>query len=290
MQWINALIQGLLLGGLYALLASGLSLMFGVMRIVNLAHGTFAVLAAYLGLIIVQEFDVSPVIAIIVVVPVMAALGYAVQRGLFNLSLKRGGLSPLLVAFGLAVVLTQGLQEVFSADTQSIPIGALAGESFEIAGDLFIGVFPLITFVIGVLVVLALQVFLSKFALGRAMRAASDDSEAVTLMGIDNKQVYALSTAIAFATVGLAGLLIGMRTQFSPTFGDAILIFAFEAVIIGGLGSLWGTLIGGLVLGCAQTIGAQINPSYGVLAGHLVFLAILAFRPSGLLPKVVSSR
>ena len=290
MQWVNALIQGLLLGGLYALLASGLSLMFGVMRIVNLAHGTLAVLAAYLGLIAVQEFELSPIVAIVIVVPIMAVLGYAVQRGLFNLALKRGGLAPLLVAFGLAVVLTQGMQEVFSADTQSIPIGSLAGDSFQVANDLYIGVFPLITFVIGVLVVAALQFFLAKLPLGRAMRAASDDTEAVTLMGIDNKQVYALSTAIAFATVGLAGILLGMRTQFSPTFGDAILIFAFEAVIIGGLGSLWGTLIGGLVLGCAQTLGAQINPSYGVLAGHLVFLAILAFRPSGLLPKVVSSR
>lgn len=284
---MNAVVQGMLLGGLYALLAAGLSLVFGVMRIVNLAHGVLAVVAAYMGMVFVQNFDVSPFLAILIVVPAMAALGFAVQWGLFTPALSRGGLSPLLVAFGLAVVLTQLLQEIFTADTRSIQIGTLATDSFEITPDIFIGVFPLLTFIVGVLVIVALQVFLSITPLGRAMRAASDDSETVTLMGIDNRMVYALATALAFGTVGLAGIFLGMRTQFSPTFGDAILIFAFEAVIIGGLGSLWGTLLGGLVLGVAQTVGSQINPSFGVLTGHLVFLAVLAIRPSGLLPKAI---
>lgn len=287
MTWINAIVQGLLLGGLYALLAAGLSLVFGVMRIVNLAHGVLAVVAAYMGLVFVQTFDVSPFLAIVVVVPIMGLLGFAVQWGLFTPSLRRGGLSPLLVAFGLAVVLTQVLQEIFTADTRSIQIGSLASSSFEVTPDIFVGIFPLITFVVGVCVIIALQTFLSVTPLGRAMRAASDDPETVTLMGIDNRLVYALATAIAFGTVGLAGIFLGMRTQFSPTFGDAILIFAFEAVIIGGLGSLWGTLLGGLVLGVAQTVGSQINPSYGVLAGHLVFLFVLAVKPSGLIPKAV---
>lgn len=287
MNWMNAVVQGMLLGGLYALLAAGLSLVFGVMRIVNLAHGVLAVVAAYMGMVFVQNFDVSPFLAILIVVPAMAALGFAVQWGLFTPALSRGGLSPLLVAFGLAVVLTQLLQEIFTADTRSIQIGTLATDSFEITPDIFIGVFPLLTFIVGVLVIVALQVFLSITPLGRAMRAASDDSETVTLMGIDNRLVYALATALAFGTVGLAGIFLGMRTQFSPTFGDAILIFAFEAVIIGGLGSLWGTLLGGLVLGVAQTVGSQINPSFGVLTGHLVFLAVLAIRPSGLLPKAI---
>tara|TARA_B110000503_G_scaffold142268_1_gene238514 strand:- start:274 stop:1170 length:897 start_codon:yes stop_codon:yes gene_type:complete len=287
MTWINAIVQGLLLGGLYALLAAGLSLVFGVMRIVNLAHGVLAVVAAYMGLVFVQTFDVSPFLAIAIVVPIMGLLGFVVQWGLFTPSLRRGGLSPLLVAFGLAVVLTQVLQEIFTADTRSIQIGSLASSSFEVTPEIFIGVFPLITFAVGVCVIIALQTFLSVTPLGRAMRAASDDPETVTLMGIDNRLVYALATAIAFGTLGLAGIFLGMRTQFSPTFGDAILIFAFEAVIIGGLGSLWGTLLGGLVLGVAQTVGSQINPSYGVLAGHLVFLFVLAVKPSGLIPKAV---
>lgn len=289
MQWLNAIIQGILLGGLYALLAAGLSLMFGVMRIVNLAHGVLAVVAAYIGLVFVQSFGVPPFVAIFIVVPIMALVGYALQWGLFNRALVRGGLAPLLVAFGLAVVLTQLLQEIFTADTRTIQIGSLATDSIRISDEISIGVFPLLTFIVGVSVIVAMQIFLSKAPLGRAMRATSDDVETVKLMGIDNRQVYALATALAIATVGLAGMFLGMRTQFSPTFGDAILIFAFEAVIIGGLGSLWGTLAGGLVLGVAQAVGAQINPSYGILIGNLVFLAILAFRPSGLLPKSVSS-
>lgn len=289
MQWLNAIIQGILLGGLYALLAAGLSLMFGVMRIVNLAHGVLAVLAAYVGLVFVQSLGVPPFVAIFIVVPIMGLVGYALQWGLFNRALERGGLAPLLVAFGLAVVLTQLLQEIFTADTRTIQIGSLATDSIKISDDISIGVFPLLTFIVGVSVIVAMQIFLSKAPLGRAMRATSDDVETVKLMGIDNRQVYALSTALAIATVGLAGMFLGMRTQFSPTFGDAILIFAFEAVIIGGLGSLWGTLAGGLVLGVAQAVGAQINPSYGILIGNLVFLAILAFRPSGLLPKSVTS-
>lgn len=288
MQWLNAIVQGILLGGLYALLAAGLSLMFGVMRIVNLAHGVLAVVAAYIGLVFVQSFGVPPFVAIFIVVPIMALVGYALQWGIFNRALARGGLAPLLVAFGLAVVLTQLLQEIFTADTRTIQVGSLATDSIKVSDGISIGVFPLLTFVVGVSVIVAMQIFLNKAPLGRAMRATSDDVETVKLMGIDNRQVYALSTALAIATVGLAGMFLGMRTQFSPTFGDAILIFAFEAVIIGGLGSLWGTLVGGLVLGVAQAVGAQINPSYGILFGNLVFLAILAFRPNGLLPKSVT--
>ncbi len=289
MQWLNAVIQGVLLGGLYALLAAGLSLMFGVMRIVNLAHGVLAVLAAYLGYVMVDSFDVPWFLAVLIVVPVMALIGYVLQWGLFNRALSKGGLAPLLVAFGLAVVLTQLLQEFFTADTRSIQIGSLGTNSIQISEDIYIGVFPIVTFVVGVLVIAGVQIFLNTAPLGRAMRAASDDPDTVKLMGIDNRQVYALSTALALATVGLAGMFIGMKTQFSPTYGDLVLIFAFEAVIIGGLGSLWGTLVGGIVLGVAQAVGNQINPAYGLLIGNLVFLAILAFRPQGLLPKAVTT-
>jgi branched-chain amino acid transport system permease protein len=289
MQWVNAIIQGILLGGLYALLAAGLSLMFGVMRIVNLAHGALAILAAYIGLVIVQGTGVSPFLALVAVVPIMAGVGYLLQWGIFNRALRVGGLAPLLAAFGLAVVLAQLLQLKFSADSQSLQTGSLSIASIHITDDISIGVLPLMTFVVGVLVIFGLQMFLSKAPLGRAMRAASDDPETVPLMGIDNRQVYALSTAIALGTVGIAGMFLGMRGNFDPSYGQAMLIFAFEAVIIGGLGSLWGTLAGGMVLGIAQAIGSQVNPSYGVLVGNLVFLIILAFRPTGLLPKAVTT-
>ncbi len=289
MQWLNAVIQGVLLGGLYALLAAGLSLMFGVMRIVNLAHGVLAMVAAYLGFVFVNNMGVPWYLAILIVVPIMALVGYALQWGLFNRALSKGGLAPLLVAFGLAVVLTQLLQEIFTADNRRIQIGELGTASIQVTDSIYLGWFPIITFIVAVLVIAGVQLFLNHTPLGRAMRAASDDPDTVKLMGIDNRQVYALSTALALATVGLAGMFIGMKTQFSPTYGDLVLIFAFEAVIIGGLGSLWGTLAGGIVLGVAQAVGSQINPSYGLLIGNLVFLIILAFRPQGLFPKAVTT-
>lgn len=293
MDWLNAGVQGVLLGGQYALLACGLSLIFGVMRIVNLAHGVLAVLAAYLSLVLVQQ-GLPLWLAIVVVVPVFAALGYAVQRGLFNPALAQargrtsGELAPLLVSFGVAVVLTNLLQEVFSADTRKIPTGDLASAGLPL-GELSIGVLPLLTLVVAAAVIAGVQLFLARTAMGRAMRAVADDAGAAAMTGVDPKHMYAVATALAFATLALAGVFVGMSTQFSPGYGDLVLLFAFEAVIIGGLGSLWGTLAGGVVLGLAQTIGAQIDPQSGVLAGHLVFLAVLVVRPGGLLPRSVQA-
>ncbi|MFE7509272.1 branched-chain amino acid ABC transporter permease [Promicromonospora sp. NPDC057488] len=297
MDWLNAGVQGVLLGGQYALLACGLSLIFGVMRIVNLAHGVLAVLAAYLSLVLVQQ-GLPLWLAILVVVPVFAALGYAVQRGLFNPALAQvraggagagrgaGELAPLLVSFGVAVALTSLLQEVFSADTRKIPTGDLASTGVPL-GPLSVGLLPLITLVVAVAVIAGVQLFLARTPTGRAMRAVADDAGAAAMTGVDPKHMYAVATALAFATLALAGVFVGMSTQFSPGYGDLVLLFAFEAVIIGGLGSLWGTLAGGVVLGMAQTIGAQIDPQSGVLAGHLVFLAVLVVRPGGLLPRSV---
>ena len=297
MDWLNAGVQGVLLGGQYALLACGLSLIFGVMRIVNLAHGVLAVLAAYLTLVLVQH-GLPLWLAIVVVVPVFAALGYGVQRGLFNPALAQvggngrrgsrsaGELAPLLVSFGVAVVLTNLLQEVFSADTRKIPTGGLASAGLPL-GDLSVGVLPLITLAVAAAAIASVQLFLARTATGRAMRAVADDAGAAAMAGVDPKHMYALATALAFATLALAGVFVGMSTQFSPGYGDLVLLFAFEAVIIGGLGSLWGTLVGGVVLGLAQTIGAQLDPQSGVLVGHLVFLAVLVIRPGGLMPRSV---
>jgi branched-chain amino acid transport system permease protein len=285
--WVNAIVQGLLLGGRYALLACGLSLMFGVMRIVNLAHGVLAVAAAYVAMTVLDHTGVPVFLSLVIVIPVFAAVGYLLQRGLFNRALASGELSPLLVSFGLAVIGANALQEIYSPDSQSIRIGDLATSSIHVTDQLSIGVFSLITFAVGVAVVVGIQLFLAVTRTGRAMRATRDDPEAARLMGIDDRHLYAVATGLAVATVALAGVFLGMSTQFTPNYGNLILIFAFEAVIIGGLGSLWGTLVGGLVLGVAQTVGAQINPADGVLAGHLVFLAVLLARPQGLMPRLV---
>jgi branched-chain amino acid transport system permease protein len=288
-DWLNAVVQGLLLGGQYALLACGLSLVFGVMRIVNLAHGALAVAAAYLVFALTVRLSLPLPVGFAVSVLSFACFGYLLQYGLFNRALGRGDLAPLLVAFGLSVVVVNLLQEVATADSRSISVGELGTASVRIAGGLSVGLFSLFTFAVAVAVIGGLQLFLARTAIGRAMRATSDDSEAARLMGIDDRWIYATATATAIGSVAVAGAFLGMSTQFTPTYGDLVLIFAFEAVIIGGLGSLWGTFAGGVVLGVAQTLGAQVQPAYGILVGHLVFLAVLAFRPTGLMPRTVTA-
>jgi branched-chain amino acid transport system permease protein len=281
-EWVDAVVQGVLLGALYALLATGLSLVFGVMRMVNLAHGDLSTLAAYLALVVVQATGINPFLALPVVVPLMMALGYLLQRLLLNRSIDHGPLSPLLITFGLSVIIQNVLLDVFSADSRGLDAGAIENESIRFTDQIAVGVFPTLTFVVAVVVLGGLGLVLARTQLGRALRATSDDHTAARLVGIDHRHLYAVALAIALGTVAIAGVFLGIRTTFGPTDGPTRLISAFEAVIIGGLGSLWGTFVGGIVLGVAQAVGNQISPSFQLLAGHLVFLAILMFRPHGL--------
>jgi len=283
MSWVNAVIQGILLGGLYALFACGLSILFGVIRVVNLAHGDFAVLAAYLALFVVTTTHLPVLTTVVIVAPLFAVLGYAGQRLIIQKSLDVSPLTTLLVSFGLSVVIQNALLVFASADSHSFDVGSLISASLRITPELSIAYVSLMIFGTAVVVLIGLQLFLSRTAMGREIRAAADDQEAASIAGVDTHHVFGIAAAIAFASVALAGLALGMYSSFDPSAGPPRLIFAFEAVIIGGLGSLWGTLLGGIVLGVAQTIGAQIDPSGGVLAGHLVFLAVLVFRPQGLI-------
>jgi branched-chain amino acid transport system permease protein len=288
--WIDPIVQGILLGGLYALFATGLSLIFGVMRLVNLAHGDLSILAAYLALVVVRASGINPLWALLVAVPVMFVLGYVLQRGILNRTLGRGVLPPLLVTFGFSIVIQNLLLEVFSADSQRLNPGGIETASIAIGSRLAVGSFPLITFAVAVLILVGLQLLVSRTSLGRAFRATSDDQEAARLMGIDDGRLYALATALSLGIVAVAGVFLGIRTTFAPSSGPDRLLFAFEAVVIGGLGSLWGTLAGGVILGVAQTLGAKLSPGWGVLAGHLVFLAVLLFRPSGLFTRTTTAR
>jgi len=286
--WVNAIVQGILLGGLYALFACGLSLMFGVMRVVNLAHGDFAVLAAYLALAIITGLHVPVLWSALVVAPLFGMVGYLVQRFIIQRSLDVSPLTTLLVTFGLSIVIQNGLLEGLSANSQSLPSGSLASASFQVNNQLSIGYESVIVFAVAVVVLVCLQLFLSRARLGREVRAAADDQEAATIVGVNVRHVYGVTAAIAFATVALAGVAFGMYSSFNPAAGPQRLIFAFEAVVIGGVGSLWGTLAGGIILGLAQVLGSQVDASFGVLAGHLVFLMVLALRPSGLIPARLS--
>jgi branched-chain amino acid transport system permease protein len=289
MAWINAIIQGILLGGLYALFAAGLSLAFGVMRLVNLAHGDLSIMAAFIVVAIVDAADVSAWVGLVLVIPAMFAIGYLLQFLVLNRTLESGLLAPLLVTFGIAIILQNVLLETFSADSRGLDAGSIETESIRITDEIAIGWFPLLTFLVSIVVLGGLQLLLGRTQLGRALRATADDRGAAELMGIDHRRIYAFAMGIALVTVAVAGVFLGMRTTFDPSVGPTRLIFAFEAVIIGGLGSLWGTLAGGIVLGVAQTIGAQISPGWGVLAGHLVFLCVLVLRPSGLFPRSVET-
>jgi branched-chain amino acid transport system permease protein len=258
------------------------------MRVVNLAHGDFAVLAAYLALVVITGLRVPVLWSALVIAPVFGAFGYLVQRFIIQRSLDVSPLTTLLVTFGLSIVIQNGLLEVASANSQSLPSGSLASASFQVNGQLSIAYESVIVFVVAVVVLAGLQVFLSRARLGRQVRAAADDQEAASIVGVNVRHVYSVAAAIAFATVALAGVAFGMYSSFDPAAGPQRLIFAFEAVVIGGVGSLWGTLAGGIILGVAQVLGAQVDSGFGVLAGHLVFLAVLALRPNGLIPARIS--
>ncbi|MCY1229783.1 High-affinity branched-chain amino acid transport system permease protein LivH [compost metagenome] len=286
MEWLNTLVQGTLLGGLYAMFAVGLSLMFGIMRLVNIAHGDFIVLASYLALVVVEVLGLSPLASLALVVPVMFVVGYGLQRQLLNRTLGNDILPPLLVTFGLSIILQNLLLEFFSADSRKLSQGDLEVASVAVGG-LSLGVMPLLVFGCALAVIGGLQLLFYKTRLGRAFRATSDDQSTAQLMGIDNRHIFGLAMALAMAVVSIAGVFLAVRTSFDPSVGPARLLYGFEAVIIGGLGSLWGTLVGGVILGVAQAVGARIDPGWQILAGHLVFLLILVFRPRGLFPRSV---
>jgi len=285
MEWINILIQGALLGGIYALFAIGLSLSFGIMRLVNIAHGDLIVLSAYASLVVVDGTGVNPVTSLILVVPLMFAVGYALQRGLLNLTLSGGLLPPLLVTFGISIIIQNTLLQFFGAHTHRLQLGVVETQALRLPGGIAIGLYPLLVFVVALISIGGLQLLFYRTRLGRAFRAASDDADTAELMGIDNRHLYALALGIAMIFTALAGVLFAIRTNFDPASGPIRLILAFEAVIIGGLGSLWGTLLGGVILGLSQAVGAALSPTWQILAGHIAFLIILILRPSGLFPR-----
>jgi branched-chain amino acid transport system permease protein len=284
MAWVNAVIQGILTGGLYALFACGLSLLFGVMKVVNLAHGDLATVAGYVGVGIVAAVHMPFLWSVPIVVLAMAVLGYVLQRTVIQAALSRGELTTLIVTFGLSIVIENGLLQFFTSNTRGLAIGdSFTTASFSIGSQITIAWLDVYIFILAVVVLLALQYFLSGSKYGRLIRAVADDREAAQLSGADYRHVFGIAAAIAFGTVALAGMSYGLTTTIDPTTGtDTILLFAFAAVVIGGLGSLWGTLIGGIILGVAQQIGAQINISYEQLGGYVIFLLVLVVWPQGL--------
>lgn len=284
--WVDTIVQGVLLGGLYALFAMGQALIFGVMRLTNTAHGDFIILAAFVAFAFAGQLSIGPFAAFACLLPLAIAFGYALQRIVLNSTLGKDPLPSLVVTFGLSIVIQNVLQEIFSADPRSIQAGELTTASVNIVDGLAVGALPLAIFAIALLVAAALQWLFARTAVGRAIRATSDDRETAELMGLDARVVYAGATALAFALIALAGVLQGIRTTVAPADGPALLLYAFEAVVIGGLGSFWGTFAGGIILGVTQAIGFRLDPGWGIWLGHVMFLAVLLVRPTGLFPKM----
>ncbi|WGR93021.1 branched-chain amino acid ABC transporter permease [Bradyrhizobium sp. ISRA443] len=284
MSGFDTIIEGVLLGGVYALFALGLSLIFGIMRLVNLAHGDLILLAAYLVLSATTALGLPLAVASLLVVTTMFVLGFVLQRLVLERVLGDDILPPLLVTFGLSIVIQNGLLLGYGADSRRLQAGAFESSSVTLASGLSVGLAPLTALVTAIAAVALLQLVFYRTSLGRAFRATADNPAIAQLMGVNERNVYAIAVGLSLAVSVIAAIVFGIRASFDPSIGPARLLYAFEAVIIGGLGSLWGTLAGGIVLGLAQAIGARINPEWQILAGHLTFLAVLMVRPRGLFP------
>jgi branched-chain amino acid transport system permease protein len=285
MIWVNALVQGLLLGGIYALAASGLALVFGVMRIINMAHGDVMVVAAFLAQALMVALGVSPLVVALPVVLAMAAAGYGLQRLLINRAVGSDPLPALIMTFGLSIILQNVLLLVFSANSRRLDAGSLADISLPLLPGVAVGLLPLGMFLVAGVVLIALHLVFFRTAAGRAFRASADDAEIARVMGLDTAHVYGLVTAIAFGLAALAGIFMGSYGSFDPFMGPSRLIFAFEVIVIGGMGSIYGALAGGILLGMAQAVGAQIDPQLQQMAGHVVFLAMIVLRPRGIFSR-----
>jgi branched-chain amino acid transport system permease protein len=285
-NWIDTIVQGTLLGGLYALFAMGLAIIYGVMRQINIAHGDFIVLGAYVALGITAVTGLHPFLVIPLAVVVFGLFGYALQRTVLNRTLGGDILPPLVVTYGLSIVIENVLQQTQSADARSIKLGGgLDTSSIALPGGLAVGWFPLIVFATAVAVALALEIVFNRTRLGMAFRATSDDRQIASLMGVRDGRLFGYATAISFGVIAVASVFMGIKFTFTPTLGPSFLLYAFEAVVIGGMGSFWGTLAGGVILGIAQAIGFALNPGWGILAGHLIFLVVLLVRPTGLFAR-----
>lgn len=280
MLWLETIINGVMLGSLYAVFGLGLALIFGVMRIANIAHGELVIAGAFLAYFLLSVFPVNPFLLVVPVTVIMFGFGWLLQTALVNRVLGTDPLPPLLVTFGISSVLQNLFVEVFGADTRSIDAGWIKTASLQI-GTLEIGVLPLVFFAATVILFAGIHVILSSTRLGRIVRATADDPEIVQIMGVKRKQVYAMVMGAAAALAAIAGILLAMRSSFTPFSGVERLLIAFEVVVIGGLGSFAATFVAGILLGVVQLIGFQFDPESGLLYGHILLVLILLIRPQG---------
>ena len=283
MIWVETILNGIFLGGLYGLLGLGLALVFGVMRVINVSHGEFIVLAAYLGVMLTASFPaIHPLFLLVPIVIAMFAIGWVFQATMLNRVVEsRNMIVPMLVTFGVSIVLRNGMLETFGANPKAIDAGDFARASFQVGG-LNIGIMPLATLLISVLLFAGLQFLIRRTQTGRMIRATADNPQIMRLMGVNPKRVYAVVMGISLALAGIAGLLLAMRTSFAANSGGDRILIAFEVVVLGGLGSFWGALLAGILLGVVQLVGFRFDGNSGLLYAHILFFLFLIVRPNGL--------
>ncbi len=282
---LNLVVQGVLTGGLYALFAVGLSISFGVMRFINIAHGDFIVLASFLLMSLATALGWNPFLAAALALPLAFLVGYALQRLLLQRIVGENVLPVILVTFGVSIIIQNGLLQTYGPDTRKLSGGAIEVASINLGGLIDIGVYPLAIFLTAVATLAFLDVFFNRSAIGARIRAVTDDPAAAALIGLSPARIYSFAMGIVMVTVMLAACCMSVWSNFDPATGPSRLLTAFEVVAMGGLGSLWGTLAGGVMLGVAQNIGAQFDASWQTLAQHLLFLVVLVLRPQGLFSK-----
>jgi len=281
--WLETIINGVLYGGLYGLLGVGLALIVGVMRVVNLSHGEFIVLSAFLGVSLTGVVPWMHPLALLVPVALIAfMLGFGLQAVLINRVVTRPDpFAAILLTFGVAVVMRNLMVEIYGADPRNLPAGRLAHASAGIAG-LHIGVLPLLILGLSVVLFTGLQLILTRTRFGRIVRATADHRDVVRLMGVNPGRVYNVVMGLSLALASIAGMLLAIRSSFTPYSGVERLLVAFEVVVLGGLGTFWGAMLGGITLGVAELVGLKLDPNAGPLYAHLLFLVGVLMRPNGL--------
>lgn len=280
-ELVTAIVNGLLLGGLFAVTALGLSLVFGVMRLINLAHGELIVLGAYLSLQLSRHVGLDPLVTMLIVAPALFVVGLPVQRYLLTPLMSRDATQPLLTTFGLSVIAQNLYIQIFSADEQSLN-ASYATSSVTVAGIDIPAVY-LISFGVALVLCTGIHLLIRRTGFGREVRAAAEDPAAAGVLGVNVGRVYAILFGLAAALAAVGGVLVGLTFSFDPTTGTTWLLTGFAVVVLGGLGSVKGTLLGGLLLGLVESVGAAFfGDGYRDVIGLVTFLVVLALRPQGL--------
>jgi len=284
-EFLQALVSGALLGGLFAITALGLSLVFGVMRLINLVHGELVVLGAYLALELTGRTGIDPLLTIVIVAPALFVLAAPVHRVLLEPLMDKGPEPALLTTFGLSIIAQNVFVLVWSGDTQALR-APYASSSIDIAG-LGVPAMYAISFALALVLCGGVHVLLQRTGVGREIRAASEDADAASALGVDVRRVHGLVYGLAAACAAVGGVLVGLTFDFTPTTGLTYLLTGFVVVVLGGLGSVKGTLLGAILLGVIESVGAAFfGDGYRDFIGFVAFLIVLSLRPQGLFGRV----